>query len=392
MKPSNFFHLDVVTVTSDTEFAALKSAWHALERACIAPSVFLSHDWFDAAWAWRRLDAVLQLQVASRGTQVVGIFPLILLQDEKKRTRRLELLTVPDTHVVDLIVRPADLAEVSEAIAEALAARSDWDALQLDHISPGGAAAQALLPAMQRRGFRLDAHDDRSNPFISLDGGWSEYYNTRSRRLKKANNNAVNRLKKTGEVHIEWLGSDASDKSRFELAIDTAIDISSRSWKSTTPFALNQTGPQAFIRRLSDAARDRGWFSVWLLYVDQRPLAMEYQLIYEGDVHALRADFDAGCEETSPGSYLFRHLLEASFGRGMSRYYMGPGENAYKMRWTDRAEPLKRVTIYNRTMRGEFSWFSDVKLKPPLRQMRDRFLSSQQDLRAPTTPEDELPR
>ena len=388
---SGHSNLQVITVSTDLEFAALKDAWGVLERTCTARSVFLTHDWFDAAWTWRRLDSTLLLQVALRDAQVVGILPLVHVQDPRRRTRRVELLTVPDTHLVDLIVAPDDLAEVSEAVADALATRGDWDELRLSHMSPEGAAVRAFVPAMQRRGFRLGLHEDQRNPFVTLNGGWDEYYKTRSRRLKKANNNAANRLKKTGDVFIERFGPEMRDESRIDPAVETIIDISSRSWKRTTTYGLNQPGPQAFIRRLSTVARERGWLSIWLLHVDQRPLAMEYQLVYEGDIHALRADFDASCEETSPGSYLFRHLLEASFERGMKRYYMGPGENPYKTRWTEDSEPLTRVTVYNRTVRGRFSWLRDVKLKPPLRSMRDRLVGWQQARRpAPVSDDDPI--
>jgi len=59
------------------------------------------------------------------------------------------------------------------------------------------------------------------------------------------------------------------------------------------------------------------------MYVANRPVAMEYQLIGNVDIHALRSDFDQDFEDASPGSYLFRHLLESSFGTHYSRYYMG---------------------------------------------------------------------
>jgi len=63
-------------------------------------------------------------------------------------------------------------------------------------------------------------------------------------------------------------------------------------------------------------------------------------------------------KKSSPGSYLFRSLLEALFERGLSRYYMGPGENAYKLRWTEQAEPTQRAIVYNRTLRGRLAWAS----------------------------------
>jgi CelD/BcsL family acetyltransferase involved in cellulose biosynthesis len=125
---------------------------------------------------------------------------------------------------------------------------------------------------------------------------------------------------------------------------------------------------------------------MWLAYLDGRPVAMEYQLTYGGSVHALRADFDAALEQVSPGSYLFRHLLErlfqhgaAQFPDGAAQYLMGPGDNAYKMRWTSDGHPLQRVTVYNRTPSGWLAWFVDQRAKPVLRAMRTHLRRVRED-------------
>src|SRR5438132_11516948 len=94
-----------------------------------APSIFLSHEWFDAASAWARLESTLLLHVGRRGESVIGILPLIRARRPRHRARRLELLTVPDTQLSDLIAASDDLAQVAEALAVELSSRRDWDVL-----------------------------------------------------------------------------------------------------------------------------------------------------------------------------------------------------------------------------------------------------------------------
>lgn len=154
--------------------------------------------------------------------------------------------------------------------------------------------------------------------------------------------------------------------------LDQLIDISRRSWKQGTGNSLDQPGPNAFIRTLTELAGNKGWVSMWLIHVGDRALAMEYQLIGEGNVHALRADFDAGCEEISPGSHLFRQLLESLFGKGLSRYYMGPGDNPYKWRWTEDGEAMVKSSVYNTSIPGRLAALTDTVLKPAARRLRDR--------------------
>lgn len=381
VKSSDAQELRVATVTTDTEFAALKDSWNLLNRDRVPRSPFLSHDWCSAAFAWRCLDSDLHLQVARRAGRIVGILPLIRIRDGR-RLRRLELITVPDTHLADLIAAPSDYRNVADALASALAMRSDWDTLQLGRLAPDGAAVTCFVPALVRHGFRVDTLNDGNNPFVALNGSWIDYYKSRSRRLKKAANNVANRIGKGGEVRVEWFRPSGYDEAQLGLAVETIIGISSRSWKGKTPYALDRPGPQSFIRRLSASACDHGWLSIWVLHVGDRPLAMEYQLIDDGYVHALRSDFDASCEELSPGSYLFRELLESLFGLGLRRYCMGPGDNPYKLRWTAEFEPLRRVIVYNRTLPGHIAWLRDAIAKPIARAVRHR-LAGGRSLRMP---------
>ena len=51
----------------------------------------------------------------------------------------------------------------------------------------------------------------------------------------------------------------------MERYVAAAIDISRRSWKTETGNSLDNPGPQAFVRRLSELACERGWLSVWLM-------------------------------------------------------------------------------------------------------------------------------
>ena len=378
--------LQVVTIISEAEFAALEASWNTVARHSAPTSVFLTHDWFTAAWAWRRLDSTLNLLVARDGEEVVGILPLI----RGRNRRRLELLTVPDTQFADMIVDPAQVSAIAEAFAAALAVTRSWDALQLDFLLPGSNAMRQLVPALARHGFRFEDRDGGRNPFVTLSGTWEAFYAGRSRRLKKANNLATNRLKKAGEIRVEWVAPGDADDAVCQRVLDAAIAISGRSWKQDTGNALDQPGPNAFIRALSRSGRKNGWLSIWLIHVDGEPLAMEYQLIYAGNVHALRADFDAACDEISPGSYLFRHLLESFYGRSLDRYYMGPGENPYKMRWTDDAEPLRRAIVYGGSWQGRAEWLREAVLKPRIRRVRDRFhLLKQRANRASPTDVDE---
>lgn len=366
--------LNIVPIGDYAQFLKLREQWNMLAAD---RSVFLRHEWFDAAWQWRKLDESARLAIlcAYRGTRLVGILPLIgrTHRSAGAAHRMLEFLTVPDNQLCDIIIEAAELEAVADAFSEELVrSRRKWDVMRLSYLPDHSPARSALARALDKRGIKYRLSEAGGNPYISLETSWEEYYATRSRSLKKANNLAANRLKKAGEVRIDWLEPESARPSATAVALDTAIAISASSWKRSTGNSLDNPGPQAFIRRLSELALEQGWLSLWLLALDGRPMAMEYQLVFHGNVHALRADFIEGCDEISPGSHLNRHQMEQLFGRGLKRYLMGPGDNPYKKRWTEVSEPLFQLVAYSPSVRGKLAALWDTRLRPALSRLKTK--------------------
>jgi CelD/BcsL family acetyltransferase involved in cellulose biosynthesis len=349
-------------VVSDAgSFEALASEWNALAERMRPASVFLRHEWFDACWQWRALDSEIHLLCLRRGDLLVGILPLA-----RRRMRRrgvaatmLEPLAVPDTQRFDLIAAPADYELIANHVLEHLGAdRESWDLLRLDKLTDLSAAASVLRAGSEARNLRAAVTVDGNNPSVGLSRPWGDYYATRSRRLKKANNYVANLLKRSGKsVELRHV-TGSSEVQEIEKALQAAIDVSARSWKQKTSLTLDNAGPGAFIRRLTEHARRNDWLSVFVLEIDGQPAAVEYQLNFAGEIAALRADYDPQWEELSPGSFLSWRLLESLFNRGLVAYRMGPGRNEYKLRWADHQPQLLRLQVANRTWRGRWidSW------------------------------------
>lgn len=356
---------------SEAPFLDSGAEWNALCSRIPGASVFLRHEWFDAAWRWCQREAALYVVAFREGERLVGLAPMVVRRvGARLRHRRLTFLTVPDTQACDVLAEPRLRGVVIESLLKALAGRGDWDVLELTYLTP--AAAEEITACARAGGHRTLLLDQGNNPGIALQGSWDEYYGRRSRRLKKGNNLIANKLKKGGHsVHLEAFRGDSEEQTAQLL--DDIIAVSAQSWKRHTGLSLDFPGPNAFIRRLSTLAASNGWLSIWRLRVDGRTLAMEYQISFGGRVHALRSDFDDRASELSPGTYLNWKMLEQMFASDQQHYLMGPGENAYKLRWAETYEPIKRVVIYGPTLQGRLQAWLDLRLRPAARRLRDRW-------------------
>ncbi len=366
-------------VTEELRFGELRDAWNRLAAQTDPDCVFLRHEWFDAAWQWVKHDAELAIIAIEEGTTLIGVCPLV--RRVRKRNgialRVLEFLTVPDAQLCTVLACARDHDRAMRSVAAQLAhATPAWDLLELSNLSGRHQAIASLAESLNRAGLSTTVTQLGVNPFVDLTQPWDDYYRARSRHLKKNNNLVANRLARAGSVQTCWTRGPL-DAITADASVSAVVQLSAASWKNSTGFTLNHAGPQRFIRRLTQLAASQGWLSLWLLKLNDTPIAMEYQLIFNGHVHALRSDFDDAQRHLSPGSLLNWRLLEQLFSSDLRAYHMGLGDNAYKMRWSDRGEALHRITAYNKTVAGFAMQAMDRTVRPLVRKFKDAARGSQ---------------
>jgi CelD/BcsL family acetyltransferase involved in cellulose biosynthesis len=364
--------LELICITEESGFKALVTDWNRLAQATDASSVFLRHEWFEAAWAWLKQDCELFVLCVCRNGAILGICPLVQRRFKYRSipVRAIEFLSIPDTQVCDILAYTEHRDDVVVVLASHLCSIAhEWDVIALDKL-PQSRTQELLQAAMADHGVGTIREAGGADSMVSLHGTWNDYYARRSRRLKKGNNLAANKLLRTcRNIDLRWVRCEtAADAGR---ALDTAIAISADSWKKTTGLSLDSPGPNAFIKLLTQHARQEDWLSLWILELDSIPVAMEYQLLYRGHVHALRADFRNTHYDLSPGTYLNWKLLERLFGADLIAYHMGVGENPYKRRWAEEFSERWRLMIFGKTMRGRLLRGLKTQLTPAMSRLRE---------------------
>lgn len=366
--------ITVEEISSTKSFLELRDEWRALEKSMCRTSVFLTHDWFSAAWQWRRRDGLLSILVVRQKGQMIGACPLLKTTANRKlfKYTRLEYLAIPDSQECLILAKASLESLVHNAIFANLAARSDWDTLEVEQIPEDSSAWDSLHSQKVRSGIAIGYRSGGTNPTVPLSGTWQEYYARRSRRLKKGNNHIANKLKRQyAEISVECHYYSRWPDDLFQESYENLIATSTRSWKSgETRSSFDHEGPEAWLRGISTAAAERGWLAVWVLKLDGQCVATEMQLIRDGIISALRADFDNALRDLSPGAYLNWKILERLFSQDMgnlTEYRMGPGANPYKARWSEQELRMGHAVLYNRTYKARLIRLIDERVKSTLR-------------------------
>ena len=350
------------------DFESLRDAWRVLEGCSEDAGLFASHEWLEAALAWQGTDRDMYFLVGENNGALVGALPL---WRERRRWRGIAYralchLTVPDTQRNPLIALPGHKETFLVAALRELCRLPAWELIDVPLLAEqeaGQLAASSRQAGISRVLRRPQAVDH----LLHCRGGWEHFYGAKSRRFKKGVNNIANRVRKQFQA-VQVLHCTADSDTEIEQLVNWLGYISARSWKRSTGLTLDQVAPRRFIDRLSRHAARRGWLSVWLLFGDEKPVAMEYQLWSGSQVYALRSDYDQAFSEISPGSHLnvelLKHLFEVAAMEQEITYHMGPGDNAYKKKWENDRQTLYRVQLFRPGLRGGLLYGLMARLAP----------------------------
>lgn len=343
--------MQVDCIANESGFLSLKSDWDRLWRSAANPSYFLSHDWIRCCWRELGRNNDMRVLVVRDNGAAVLIAPWMRSRGKRKKlpVRFLRFIEHPETQVADLLYVEAGAEQALKVLLDHVLLSemaSEWDLLLLDKI-PLSSPTTRLLQLMQRSSNGKSGLDSSLRSLIiPLNGTWSEYLNSQSVRFRKTLRNIVNRTQRLGRVQVKcYRGKEAVD-----YAVRKLFSVSDLSWKVTDGVAITSSEARMrFFEELLGRPATAEGVQIWFLEINGNAIASEVQVIDGEVVYALRSDFDEGCGDSSPGTYLQMEILKELFGSGHKAYNFGVGLNGYKTRWTEQYDQLTCFRLYNDT-------------------------------------------
>jgi CelD/BcsL family acetyltransferase involved in cellulose biosynthesis len=368
--------LKVREITSRDEMRTIQPAWEGLLQQDGAYTPFLSSEWISCCLTAYGQGKEPFLLVFSNEAGIVAIAPLWRYRETIRGigVRKVGFISGRDTPFVDFVICEGMREETLEALIDYLfmEKKRTWDVLSLNQwaeSSPNCETMQRILLEKRKRAVRGISS---LTPYLPIRGDWEEFLKTRSTRFRKTHRNIMNRIEKLKNVEVVCFREDTSGS-----LLRNILAVSEKSWKGKEGIAISsEMESRQFFEALTDVAGKKGWLKVWLLTVDGTPIAMEYDLEYDGTVYALRADFDEAYKDASPGAYLEYMLVQKLFDEGYKEYNTGPGLNTYKLQWTDKMRTNVGLHAYNNNVKGYTLWALEHKLIPFLRRIREKVVVS----------------
>jgi CelD/BcsL family acetyltransferase involved in cellulose biosynthesis len=105
---------------------------------------------------------------------------------------------------------------------------------------------------------------------------------------------------------------------------------------------------------LIDLARDQGWLRVWMLYIDEQPVAFWWGITHAGVLGIGSPGYLPEFSKDRVGYYVLRRMLEdAANDPGTHAIDFGTGDADYKERFGDLRSEVSDVLLFARRPRPQ---------------------------------------
>jgi len=342
---------------------ALQEGWNALLQNSVTPVPFLTWEWQRAWWeafgGGRRLQLLAMRDANGQVQAIVPLFaqdtavgpgaplPEIHIEPSVPATEGQTLCTlhwIGGTEVsdyLDLIVAAPQHREACAALLEALAAREDWQLLDLHCLRGASPTAATLAELARARGWGVQQVREDVCPVVELPGTWDEYL---ALRLDKKKRHELRRKIRRAEqaTRVEWHWVEKAEDLGASLETFFALHKASQRDKD----AFMDPRMEGFFRNVARIALEKNWLRLSILSFNGQPVGSYLCFDYGRERLVYNSGYDqAAYADLAPGIVLMGYMIQDAIQRGLQRFDLLRGNERYKYDFGPVEEEVLRLLV-----------------------------------------------
>jgi CelD/BcsL family acetyltransferase involved in cellulose biosynthesis/peptidoglycan/xylan/chitin deacetylase (PgdA/CDA1 family) len=328
------------------ELQELRPLWNSLLSRSASDTVFLTWQWCEAWWKNYGSGREIFVLAAWDAKKLVAIAPLY--REEARlygqHLRRLRLIGdgSHDSDYLDCFAEHSREGETMAAFADFLRTeRKSWDWMELNGPRKGSACATVLLACAREQDWKFDTELIPCST-LSLPNNWDAYLRMLEPRFRTKMRSSLalidNIFKSTPTL--------CSSENEIEIWLPSLFDLHARRWASENlPGVFCDRAKRTFYHDLSRAALEAGWLAFHRLNWGERPLALQYGLVYRNCFHLLQEGYDPDFATIRPGVALRAWLMRYWIESGLGEYDFLAGTAKHKLDWGAKEVSATRLLI-----------------------------------------------
>jgi CelD/BcsL family acetyltransferase involved in cellulose biosynthesis len=310
------------------DLESARETWEPLAER--SGNVFSTWEWAATWWEVFGRDRPLMLAALRNGAgEPVAVLPLYL--SSRRPVRTVRFLGHGPADQLGPVCDAARLDEVMGALRGKLAERTFPWGLFIAERLPGDHDWSALLGARTL--------ERESSPVMRTGGkSWDEYLASRSRNFR---DQVRRRERKLAREHA--LSFRLTTRERFDEDFETLVRLHDARWGEGSQAFTGDF--ERFHRAFASRALDRGWLRLWVMEVDEQPVAAWYGYRFGNVEYYYNSGRDRAWDQYRVGFVLLVNTMRAAFDDGVREYRMLRGGEEYKGRFATDDPGVETVAL-----------------------------------------------
>lgn len=339
----------LIEINDRPQFVALAGEWNELVAAR-NDQPFYRHEfirsWIDNFTPTAKLRVMTMRNERGR---LVAVLPLIEQRTVMYGLPVRQLVSAGNDHSNRFDLVAEDDALAGRLIFRHLANDRSWDVVCIKDVVDDGGAVH-LYEAARQAGFPAGTWESQRSPYIPLSKSVDELMKPISTKFKANLRRRRKRLEEQGVVSYRRVTAGHD----LEAVMAAGFTLEQEGWKGAAGTAIAQDPrTRGFYTDLAHATAALGYLSLYALYLNERMVAFQYGLEYQGVYSLLKVGYDESLSACSPGQLLVEEVLKDNVRRGLREFdFLGPSM-AWKRDWTDRVRPHKWLFVFRKS---PFGW------------------------------------
>jgi CelD/BcsL family acetyltransferase involved in cellulose biosynthesis len=356
--------LNVELIDREDDLGSVIDPWRRLAAA--RGNAFVTPEWYLAALKTLHQGSAPAVAVV-RGDEggVRGLLPLVHVLSPRAR-----LASFPGTRFGDLFHPVAQegedewiATEAAPVLARHLGARCHLDLGRVDADARWWSELARAWPARMK----AVPQPEEALPYIELDGSsWEDYLAARSRQFRNQVSRKMRWLRRDHEVRLRQSSAPEEVARDFR----TLFELHDARWTGRHVVS-SIVDPKArdFLGEFAADAHERGWLRLYLLEVDEVPVAGWYGWRVGDRFSYYQAGFDPAWSQYSVGFLLLAETVREAIAEGAAEYDLLLGSESFKSRFATgqrrgRSVLLAPVVSRARVKASARAWLAGFRARP----------------------------
>jgi len=360
------YRYQIEIITSEEKLYTLENDWNILLKQVHNTNLFLSFEWMLTWWKCMGFEKKLLIYVIKNENEIVGIAPLMIDRRSIARFKYYEIRlisTIPIAYspssfsgTLDVLINPDHLNAREVFFNYLLTETKGWNSIRLHPLPENSETISILTKIGRDLNIKIKTEKVFDNAYLQIKDSWETYFNGLSNKFRKNLSRAEKKLAENRKVvFLEYRNPDDINEALNKIQL-----VESQAWKEEKGVKFDNEQNHHFYIELAKVISKKGWLRIWVLIVNDIPVAYDYHVDYFGNIKTLKGSYDKTFAEFSPGSLLTWKAHQLFFEEGAEGVDLLWGNLNYKQRWTNRLSPHHEISLYHSSYYSRFIKFMNT--------------------------------